>query len=461
MLHVWVDYTLMETSTTLPTMTPYLHVIAQEWMARAEQLAQWAYTHLVNRTDVWGSYLSMEKRRAKDWMFFTAPFPAARGKQFLTKGMLAKHFCGLDGHLVSLHSTSADRTSRWLAIDIDKHDQDEAVSAENNFAAAKAWHDKLVALGFDPLLMDSNGNGGFHVLIVFAEPVPTGDIFAFGQSIVFDWERRGLARRPETYPKQVSLEEGHYGNCLRLFGRHHTREHFTRVWSGDAENESEGGEDWLDGNSAIDRILNVRLATPNLIPRDLPAPEKKDRPATTVTRKQRPRVCLDLDGVLAQYDGWKGLDFTGQPIPGAVEFTRKLSELADIVIFTSRCCVEGHRDALNEPTRPASDLAPRLAHNVRYWLEKYDFTFAEIYVGQGKPFASAYIDDRAVSCTPQTVPQAYSDALERVRQLCGNTRQAEKPVDEQLKTIIDAWSTLTEKQKAEMVKKVKARQRGK
>ncbi len=451
-----VDYTA--------PMTPYLQVIAQEWMARAEELAQWAYAHMVNRTDVWGSYLSMEKRRAKDWMFFTAPFPAARGKQFLTKGMLAKHFCGLDGHLVSLHSTSADKTSRWLAIDIDKHDQDEAVSAENNFAAAKAWHDVLQKLGFDPLLMDSNGNGGFHVLIVFSEPVPTADVFAFGQQIVGDWEKRGLAKLPETYPKQVSIEEGHFGNCLRLFGRHHTREHFTRVWSGDGEGETEGEEAWLEGNSAIDRILTVQLARPELIPRNLPLPEKNERPTTTVSKKQRPRVCVDLDEVLAQYDGWKGLDFTGLPIPGAVEFTRKLSEMADIVIFTSRCCVEGHREALNEPNRPASDLAPRLAHNVRYWLEKYDFTFSEIYVGQGKPFASAYVDDRAVSCTPQTVPQAFSDALEKVRKLCGNTRQsapkpaepATAPVDPQLQAIIAAWGTLTEKQKSDLVKKAQS-----
>ena len=437
-------------------MTPYLQVIAQEWMARAEELARWAYAQMVNRTDVWGAYLSMEKRRAKDFMFFTAPFPAARGKTFLTKGMLAKHFSGLDGHLISLHSTSADKTSRWLAIDIDRHDEnDETVNPENNFAAAVAWYEKFVELGFDPLLMDSNGNGGYHVTIVFAEPVPTADVFAFGQSLVGDWDRRGLAREPETYPKQVCIEEGHFGNCLRLFGRHHTREHFTRVWSGEPDAE----EPWLEGNAAIERILEMRLAAPTLIPRNIPLTqkhaEKQDRAVSKVSKRQRPRVCVDFDGVLAQYDGWKGLDFTGQPVPGAVEFSRKLSELADVVVFTSRCCVEAHREELNEPTRPASDLAPRLVHSIRYWLEKYDFAFNEIYAGQGKPPASAYIDDRAVACAPQSDPNAFSDALERVRKLCaGNRATPARPAqDEQLAALIAAWPSLDPAQKADLVKK--------
>ena len=164
-------------------MTPYMQLIAQEWIARAEELAQWTYEHMVNRTDVWGSYLAMEKRRSREMSFYTAPFPAARGKQFLTKGMIAKHFAGLAGHLISLHSTSADKTSRWLAIDIDRHDGDEAVNPECNLAAAMAWHDRLAGMGFDPLLFDSNGNGGYHLIIIFSEPVPTADVYAFGRAV--------------------------------------------------------------------------------------------------------------------------------------------------------------------------------------------------------------------------------------------------------------------------------------
>jgi hypothetical protein len=433
-------------------MTPYLQIIAQEWSARAEELAHWTFEHMVNRTDVWGSYLSIEKRRTTDQHFFIAPFAAARGKTFLTKALLAKHFTGLDGHLISLHSSSADKTSRWITIDIDRHDGDEAVSAECNLAAGIAWHDQLVSMGFDPLLLDSNGNGGYHLIILFSEPVPTTDIYAFGDTIRSDWERRGLSRKPETYPTRATTEEGHFGNCLRLFGRHHTRPHFTRVWSGEP-----GIQDaWLEGAGAIERIMQTRPASPSLLPRSKPPAEMiAPRVPLKTVRRNRPRVCVDLDGVLAQYDGWKGLDFTGQPIPGAAEFTRKLSEIADVIVYTTRCAVEPHREELKEPTRPASDLAPRLIHSVRYWLEKYRFTFTDIYAGQGKPLASAYIDDRAIACTPQHNQQAFDFALFRVKELCSSRREdPPKPGDEQLKAILDRWPSLSDAIKKELVKKV-------
>jgi hypothetical protein len=302
-------------------------------------------------------------------------------------------------------------------------------------------------MGFDPLLMDSNGAGGYHVIVVFSEPVPTADIYALGMSMVSEWERRGLPRQPETYPRHVSHEEGSHGNCLRLFGRHHTREHYTRVWSGDPELS----DPWLEGSGAIDRILQTRLAAPPLLPKSAPESEDEKKKSPPTSRKQRAKVCVDLDGVLAEYDGWQGLSFTGSPVPGAVDFTRRLSEIADIIVYTTRCNVEIHRDELKEPTRPSSDLAPRLVHSVRYWLEKHKFTYHDIHAGQGKPLASAYIDDRAIACTPQQNPLAFMAALIRAKELCG--RQREQPPaerDDQLQALMDKWDSLSDATKKEI-----------
>lgn len=102
-------------------------------------------------------------------------------------------------------------------------------------------------------------------------------------------------------------------------------------------------------------------------------------------------ICVDLDGVVAQYDGWKGVDHIGEPIPGAVEFTVALAHFADVVIFTTRCNPE-----VNKP-----EAAHLLVNRVRDWLDKHSITYHHIYSGVGKPIASAYVDDRSVVCRPQ------------------------------------------------------------
>jgi len=121
-------------------------------------------------------------------------------------------------------------------------------------------------------------------------------------------------------------------------------------------------------------------------------------------------VCVDLDGVLAQYDGWKGVEHIGDPIPGAVQFTKKLQEVARVVIFTTRTNADPAIQERNESVE-------MLTQRVRLWLDAHGFAYDEIYVGQGKPLAAAYVDDRAVECQPQRNACEYLYAFLRVKDL--------------------------------------------
>lgn len=48
-------------------------------------------------------------------------------------------------------------------------------------------------------------------------------------------------------------------------------------------------------------------------------------------------ICIDFDGVLATYDGWKGRGDIGEPISGASEATQTLKkEGYTIIVFTTR-----------------------------------------------------------------------------------------------------------------------------
>lgn len=120
-------------------------------------------------------------------------------------------------------------------------------------------------------------------------------------------------------------------------------------------------------------------------------------------------VAVDLDGVLARYDGWKGVDHIGEPIPGARAFVRVLRQQFEVVVYTTRCNAELNREG-----------AELLRNRIRHWLEAHGFEYDHIHAEQGKPPATAYIDDRAVSCRPQDYENpvdAFADAIWEAREL--------------------------------------------
>lgn len=123
-------------------------------------------------------------------------------------------------------------------------------------------------------------------------------------------------------------------------------------------------------------------------------------------------VCVDLDGVLANYSkGWQGPDKIGEPLEGAVEFTRRLGKFARVVIFTTRCKADFD-------DRPQGATPTTLITTVMAWLDKHGFHYDDIYAGQGKPIASAYVDDRAVVCRPEEDLDAYTWAVTAAQRLC-------------------------------------------
>jgi len=104
---------------------------------------------------------------------------------------------------------------------------------------------------------------------------------------------------------------------------------------------------------------------------------------------ERPTICIDLDGVLAS---WKHgtFDAIGPPVPGAIDFTQRLIESYRIIIHTCRCTEELY----------SADRA-QLRLEIDMWLSAHGFAYDSIWIGQGKPLAIAYIDDRAVVCRPE------------------------------------------------------------
>lgn len=385
--------------------------IAEEWQRYSGQLAEWAMEHLVNRRDVWSQYTL----RNGEIGVVMLPIKERRGTgaDMVTLNKLKRHFAGRAvSHLIGLHAISDHSTAKWFAIDIDLHDENIVNSddiAHANFSAAYEWAVRLRGLGFDPLLFDSNGVGGYHLITMLDSEYPLAAVYDFVDSIRSDYEIFGLPRKPEIFPPRREVEMDDLPYALRVFGRHHTRLHYSRVWNFD----SIGDNDWLEGGEAIEAILAAR---PAALPKARKTRTKKARtaPATRKSKEssRKPRVCVDLDGVLAAYNGWEGPDVIGPPLPGAHEFAMSLAEMADIVVFTSRCSPDKGGEAAPSRISPA-----KLRLKVIEWLEKFDFPYADVYTGQGKPRAAAFIDDRAVPCVPQQDTGAFNAALKRTRSL--------------------------------------------
>jgi putative DNA primase/helicase len=195
------------------------------WAQAAEELALWTWERCVNRADIWGAYIPHNGP-------ITCPAVAQRGQRYLSPELLARHYRATGPeHIVGLHSTSTSNLSRWGAVDIDQHGE-TSTPAALNFAAALHWYERLRGLGFTPLLTDSNGAGGFHLRVLFSESIPTPRVFAFLRQLVADHAERGIPNAPEIFPKQPLVSPGRCGNWLRLPGRHHSRDHWARIWNG-------------------------------------------------------------------------------------------------------------------------------------------------------------------------------------------------------------------------------------
>jgi len=101
-------------------------------------------------------------------------------------------------------------------------------------------------------------------------------------------------------------------------------------------------------------------------------------------------IAVDLDGTLAEYDGWKGHEFIGAPIEKIVNRVKKEKEAgAKIIIHTARI----REEALDEPESHIS--VEDKVKIVQAWLDENEVPYDEIWQSIGKPMADVYLDDKA------------------------------------------------------------------
>jgi hypothetical protein len=117
-------------------------------------------------------------------------------------------------------------------------------------------------------------------------------------------------------------------------------------------------------------------------------------PRTVADQRQYGWIAVDLDGTLAVYDGWKGADHIGEPIPDMLFRVRKwLAEGRDVRIFTARAYSDG---------TPERDIEAKLARMaiVKWCREHFNQVLPITCI---KDYAMLELwDDRAVQVEANT-----------------------------------------------------------
>lgn len=98
---------------------------------------------------------------------------------------------------------------------------------------------------------------------------------------------------------------------------------------------------------------------------------------------EKKNLAIDFDGVIHNADkGWFDGTCYGEPLPGAIDAIKRLSEDFKIIIFTAKARTD--RPLVNGKTGVMLVLE---------WLEKYNISQYVSSITAEKPRADLYIDD--------------------------------------------------------------------
>jgi hypothetical protein len=275
------------------------------WRKHADELAQTALEREFVRTDRYGGYYV--NRETGETRKAAKPRDPVAGA--MTEKILQWHFVGLRTENIVgafyLTPNGPESAGKKVSVDIDDH-AGEGLEERNETYAVHLC-EKLKSKGFCPLTM-TWGGGSYHVDVYFDALVPGTNLVAFGKWLVADSARYGFATPPEVFPKQSAVQPGAYGNWKRIFGRHHTRPVYAKVYD---------GKSWVEGADAIRFYLRLKPSSPTVIPAEAlhraeqkppVKPSKNDHASVTKALMPTPAKGPEGDDVFDTFNKRTSLD---------------------------------------------------------------------------------------------------------------------------------------------------------
>ena len=142
---------------------------------------------------------------------------------------------------------------------------------------------------------------------------------------------------------------------------------------------------------------------------------------------------FDLDGTLAEYNGWKGIDHIGNPIKGTVGYAKSLHDSGrQVKIFTARVA--------------ESDQEKRAIarEHIEKWCEKNLGFVPEVTNVKDKLMETCF-DDRSIQVIPNTgipVQDAFSDAMELLEKTTDGFRNC-RGIESKVERLVKLWKEMS------------------
>ena len=110
-------------------------------------------------------------------------------------------------------------------------------------------------------------------------------------------------------------------------------------------------------------------------------------------------IGVDLDGTLAQYNGFKGPDHIGEPIPEMVERIKIwLAEGKTVKIFTARACIKDHIPPVEAWVEKHIGVKLEVTNIKDYGMvQLWDDRAVRVKYNQGVPCCDHHYDQRKSS----------------------------------------------------------------
>ncbi len=212
---------------------------AKPWVEQAEALAHWTHERLLVRNDAILSFLPAKQQQPGRI--------ATVESKAVTEELLVRHFnATAPKHLIGLATVGGDGTSRCLLIDFARRGEDEAPAPGLRFQACLYYAERIRLSGMTPVIEDADGEGGYRLWVFLDFPCDASAVQAYGEKLTSDYADQQLPSAPLIAPGPEA------GAWIRLPGLHPTTGTRSKLWA--------GGGNWLEGEAAVDALLNAPVS---------------------------------------------------------------------------------------------------------------------------------------------------------------------------------------------------------